>query len=249
MYSSQDDLFSVDLLEKNYNKAIDSNADVVIPDMSYYWDTPVASQNNLGIYGIGGDRTKELSGREAFVLSLDWTIHGFALYRMDIIKKIGFSNYGLSSDEYSTRMFFFNSNKIAFSDGVFYYRQDNSEAITKKWSISQLGYIETCNRLEEFAFKNGFKENEIKIIYKTLLNELIRIQLLYSRNINNITQKDRGEYIKNIKMICKINSHKIKAIEVNNFKELVKKYLCLNYWGLVFLCKNIEYRLIYNNRV
>jgi glycosyltransferase involved in cell wall biosynthesis len=234
MYSSQDDIFSADLLEKNYNRAKLCNADAVIPDLKYY-----SEDNNLlnspGIYGIKGDRKRELTGLQAFVLSLDWTIHGFVLWNIDIVRKVGFYTYGLSSDEYSTRLFFFNSKKVVFSDGIFYYRQDNPEAITKKWNIKQLDYIETCRRLESFLIKNRFSSNEISIIRKIMLNELIRIYMLF---LNNNTKLKPVEYSIAKKLIKKTyleNCDKFKSIKfAGGFsKTLISQNIIFFY----FLCK------------
>lgn len=242
MYSSQDDLFSVDLLDKTYLKAESCNADAVVPDMDYYRDdidSPIALH---GIHGIHGDRTRELSGTEAFVLSLDWTIHGFVLWNMEIVKKVGFYEYGLNSDEYTVRMFFFNSKKVVFCDGIFFYRQDNPQAITKKWNINQLDCIETCKRLELFAEENGYSKHDISKIHSMLLGEMIRVQIMFNKNKDKITIKEKTAYGNKIKNIYHENIGKIKSIEANGFKEIIKlKLTCLSYHSFKYFCKAIPF--------
>ena len=246
MYSSQDDLFSADLLEKTYSKAEYCNADAVVPDMDYYWGDNDFSIGPIGIHGIKGDRTRELSGREAFVLSLDWTIHGFVLWNMDIVKKVGFYEYGLSSDEYTTRMFFFNSKKVVFCDGTFYYRQDNPQAITKKWNVNQLDYFETCKRLEQFAVENGFSNNDISKIHGMLLSELIRVQNMFNENIEKVTIKERIEIGNKIKQTYNENICKIKLLEAIGIKQKIKnKIICSSYDLFRFWSKTSQLRKLY----
>jgi glycosyltransferase involved in cell wall biosynthesis len=228
MYSSQDDLFSPDLLEKTHARAVSTGADAVIPDMDYYRGEhgdrgePVRTP---GIHGIAGDRTLELSGPEAFGLSLDWTIHGYALWSMELVRRIGFQDYGLSSDEYSTRMFFFHCRRVVFSDGVFHARQDNPEAITKKWSISQLDYIETCRRLERFAKEQGRPPGELAVVRRTLLAELLRVQQMFDANARRLTVEERKEARRRLRRAYRENLETIRATGAVGAKQVARKWM------------------------
>src|SRR5664279_689030 len=75
------------LFRKAHHRALESNADAILPDMTWYHST---GDSPAKIGPPGGDYSTLLSGRQAFILSLDWTIHGFSLRRMELVKKLGY---------------------------------------------------------------------------------------------------------------------------------------------------------------
>jgi len=121
-YMSQDDLMSEDNLEKMYSRQQETDADCVLPDMVWYYEDKLDNKN---IIGVDGNRKIILTNRDAVILSLNWKIHGFALWKKRILKQEHFPEDSFNSDEYMTRKLLFKSNKVAFCSGVFYYRQDN----------------------------------------------------------------------------------------------------------------------------
>lgn len=128
-FLSQDDFMDYDLIEKALKKSIEQNADVVLPNMVLYYEN---KENVKALdYPIDGNYKSYLSPKEAFWLSLSWKIHGFALRRMDLVKKVGIVAEYYNSCEYCLRKSYLSANKICFADTNYYYRQDNEEAITK----------------------------------------------------------------------------------------------------------------------
>jgi len=165
MYTSQDDLMSADNLELLYQRHLETGADCVLPDMIRYFE---GVENKTGIFGVDGDRDCILSGREAFVLSLYWRIHGFMLCRAEIYKSEKFDENSFNSDEYVARKNFLLSNKVAFCRGVFFYRQDNPNAITKqKIKSFRFSYLLTQERLLKLLLDNDFEKDVVnKFKYK-----------------------------------------------------------------------------------
>ena len=129
VYSSQDDTFSADWLERMLDRAEVTGADAVLPDVVFI---DGASRQNHTLFGLHGDRSRVLTNRQAVEASLDWSIHGWALLRSSLVKSLGYATFCSSADEYSTRLFMLSANKVAFSKGIFFSRQDNPDAITKK---------------------------------------------------------------------------------------------------------------------
>jgi glycosyltransferase involved in cell wall biosynthesis len=175
-YASQDDLFSEDWLEEMFNRIQYTKADAVIPDLVFYHESNNAKDTYL--VGVRGNRDLILSNREAVTLSLDWTISGNALWNANLIKKIKYEEFGMNADEYSARVFFFNCNKIVFSKGTFYYRQDNPEAITKKLSYKTFDIPYTTFRLYKFLQANQFDQDICAKIFKQTIMELIDLNKL-----------------------------------------------------------------------
>ena len=246
MYSSQDDLFSKDLLEKGFLLGEENNADAVVPDVEFYFKEDSSKRQLQSIRGVNGDRSRVLEGREAFVLSLDWTIHGFVLWKMDVVRNVGFATYGLSSDEYTTRLFFFHSKKVVFSDGIFYYRQDNPGAITKKWNINQLDYIETFRRLNVFAVQNKMQPDEVAITNRLMLDHFIRVQVMFSNNVKKMTEEEVMRFHENIKILYSQNIGGIRSMRTNTIEQKIKKICCSNFIAFQVFSKFLQIRQKWN---
>lgn len=157
-YASQDDLFSSNLFEKMVQRQMETNADSILPDMEFYFENRV---ENKQIIGLNGNRNVELSGKLACEKSLTWTIHGFALFRSCLIKAEFFPEDAFDSDEYVTRKLFLNSNKVVFSEGIFYYRQDNSNAITKTFGKKNFYVLNTSWKLYRLVKENNFRDAKV----------------------------------------------------------------------------------------
>lgn len=188
-YSSQDDIFSLDLIKNMVSRQEETNADTVIPEMEFYFEN---KYNNAKIIGLNLDKNAVLKGKEALIQSLNWNIHGFALFRMSLIKNEFFPEDAFNSDEYITRKMFLKSNKVVFCDGTFFYRQDNSQAITKTFSKKNFYVLNTLKKSY-----NLLKQNEIEkqLIYETQFNFLrvyMRLASVYSF-YNFEFRKDKNE--------------------------------------------------------
>jgi len=153
-YSSQDDFYSEDWLEKMWRKAKETDADAVLPDLVFYHEhDPLKNRSLIGVYG---NRDVMLTNREAVILSLDWIIPGNALWKVSLIKKLGYADFGMFADEYSARVFFYHCNKVVFSGGTFYYGQDNLGAITKQPGYKRFDSPYNHFRLFQFLKENSF---------------------------------------------------------------------------------------------
>ena len=128
-FLSQDDFMDYNLIEKAVKKSVQKDADVVLPNMILYYEDK-KSEKALN-YPLDGNYNQILSSKEAFWLSLNWKIHGFALRKMKLVRKIGIVAEYYNSCEYCIRKSYLNANKICFVNSNYYYRQDNEEAITK----------------------------------------------------------------------------------------------------------------------
>lgn len=173
VYASQDDLFSSDWLEKMHARAVETGADAVLPDLVLHHPDDPASDRRIS--GLRGDRGVELSGRDAVLHSLDWTIPGNALWRASLVKFFGFADFGLNADEYTARVLFLHANKVVFSEGTFFYRQDNAEAVTKKITPKSFDYPYTQLRLYQLVNTENFAPEVIQqqaIRTVTLRNQL-----------------------------------------------------------------------------
>lgn len=179
VYSSQDDLYSPDWLEKLHSRALESGADAVIPDLELYYEN---RKSNKKIIGYKGDRSAILTGRQAFVASLDWTISGNALWPIEFLKHGGLDTFCAFADEYSARRFFLGCEKVAFCSGVFYYRQDNCHSITKKPSSKRLEEVQLGMHVYRLIIENHFDSSVHGPFAVRVLRMLIRSQAVIYRH-------------------------------------------------------------------
>lgn len=189
VYSSQDDLFSQDWLARLHQRVLATGADAVLPDVVFYHaESPGDGRK---ITGYRGDRSAILSGREAFVASLDWTISGYALWPASFLKMDGFDDFGAFADEYTVRRFFLKCRTIAFCSGVFFYRQDNAAAMTKKPSPSRLDAADTSLRLWHLILENGFGPEVHGPFAMRALRTVIRAQAMIDNTPSLVGETDR----------------------------------------------------------
>jgi glycosyltransferase involved in cell wall biosynthesis len=184
-YSSQDDIFSIDLVERMVKKQQETKADIVLPDLEYYYEN---GNNNKRIIGFNGNRNVVLTGENACEASLNWNIHGFALVKSSLLIEEVFPEDAYDSDDFITRKLFLKSNKVVFCKGIFYYRQDNLKAITKTFSKKNFYALNSILRMFYLLEENNFNKNQIiNMQFSLLLNYLkfIAIHQFYDFDSKN----------------------------------------------------------------
>jgi hypothetical protein len=173
-----------------WRKAVETNADAVLPDLVFFHENNRSKDRAL--IGVHGDRNVVLSNRDAVILSLEWKIPGNALWKASLVKRLGYADFGMFADEYSARVFFFHCNKIVFCDGIFYYRQDNPDAITRKPSYKQFDRPYNHFKLFEFLIDNHFdSEVYTKELMKAFLSLVQHKQELIANMANFSTAHQR----------------------------------------------------------
>jgi hypothetical protein len=160
VYSSQDDLFSADWLASMHERALESGADAVIPEVVLHHESDPAKDRSIA--GLAGEGQAELTGRDACLRSLDWSIPGNALWRADLVRRLGFEEFAVNADEYSVRRFFLECNKVVFSGGKFMYRQDNPQAVTKRRGAGSFEWPYTQLRLAQLLHEYGVAPNIVR---------------------------------------------------------------------------------------
>ena len=174
-YSSQDDLYSTDWLSEMYRTARESGAEATLPDMVFYRAAAVGELE--GIRGAGGVRVPRISGREAAMLSLDWKVHGFALWKTELVRATRFKDFSIFADEYTVRELFMACETVAFSGGTFFYRQDNPQAITRKRSVGTFDRPYNCVMLYRLFSENDFPQELCRRELHRALVDLVRLQM------------------------------------------------------------------------
>ena len=84
-YMSQDDTIDSNCLQILMERALELDADVVIPNMLLKYGNDKFDKWNCS-YPPNNDYNQILNGKEAFYLVIDFSINGFALIRMNLLK-------------------------------------------------------------------------------------------------------------------------------------------------------------------
>ena len=183
-YASQDDLFSNNWLSCLYYRTLETGADAVIPDMVFFYEN--CPEKNILWSDLEALKTEVITGKRAFLYSLDGTIHNFALWSRRLIDEIGYYDFGMLADEYTYRVWFLQCNKVAFSSGTFYYRYDNSEAITQKLTLRSFDAPYNNFRLWKLAVENNAPyELQERLILTSIYELLYFNELTYSARFRN----------------------------------------------------------------
>jgi hypothetical protein len=127
----------------------------------------------------------------------------------------------MNSDEFTTRALYFNSKSVAFSQGVFYYRQNNKNAITKKWNSLQLDCFETSYQLEKYVIQNGFGQDAVELIHKTILLDLVRIRLMFLKSKSKMEVSEKRHVEDLLKDIYYHNLPKFKNLQSTSPKQFI----------------------------
>ena len=90
-----------------------------------------------------------ISGKDAFVESLDYGLPGFGIWRTELIKQLGVPTDTFNGDDYMHRIWKLHCRKVAFSDARFFYRQ-NPNGILKGFKPYHYKGLVVHDRLAEF---------------------------------------------------------------------------------------------------
>lgn len=189
-----DDKFEKTLLESYFDILQEKSADIIIPDCIYYDDNDVVWKKKAP----GQDYSQLMDGKEAFGLSLDWTIHGFFCVKSELIKYIKYDTGLINGDEFTTRKLLYNAKKILFSNCHYFYRK-NSDSTTKskKNSARMFECLVTDKKIYCYALENKMPDNiKVKCANK-LVASLIWHFIDYEKSKYQYSNKEKM-FIQNI---------------------------------------------------
>lgn len=137
-FLDSDDWLSPDALEQAVLKfEEDPEYDSVLFHCKYSW-------TDAGIWRMEDYPMKAfryLIGKEAFVASLNWKIHGIYAVKTAIHLRFPYDETCHSySDDNTTRLHYISSRKVATCEGIYYYRQ-HSSSVTHQVSAHRFDYL------------------------------------------------------------------------------------------------------------
>lgn len=231
-----DDYISPDLFENVCKRAAQTDADCIIPDVMMGCNTDNAWSWNRE---KKTDLTKIITGREACAMTIPWGLHCWSFWRREIYQNTPYATFNtLNPDEYTARELLLKCNKVAFCEGIYYYRFTDS-GTSRHFSLRQYDIFSTDIAVIELLIKNDLDNATIGRARKILLyNIIVRITSVKKlpveqQHIAKNKLREAYKYFKN----CNYKMHEI------GLKGIIIKFLPYVNYGILnmaILIKNIN---------
>lgn len=233
MILGHDDCISHDLLDFVFETAKKHNTDIISPNVDMFFNDKSSRFIWNEKFNINLD--EKISGREAFLKTFPWSIHGWNFYRGDIIRKTYFPTFtSYNADEYAYRELMLKSDYVSFCNGFYRYRFVQS-SITNQISKNFFDVFITDEKLVLLSKKYNFTDLQIEnIIYEYYLDLLNRIKIL-ARNSNLHFYNEAKSMTKNGYIVFKSLKPRLR------YKRFIKK----SHFFLIYFCRFDCFLLIF----
>ena len=182
-FVDSDDWLSQDALEKVCESFRDDVDSVLFRLLYAYTD------GSMKDYQMSPFTT--MTGDEAFRASLTWQIHGCYVVRNAIHKAHPYDESQRAySDDNTTRIHYYYSRKVAFCEGIYYYRQQ-PVSVTRSVSVRRFDYLVANESLRRQLLALGASHENLRS-YETIrwLN-LVGVYMFYYLHRNELSEADR----------------------------------------------------------
>ncbi len=182
-FVDSDDWLSQDALEKVCESFRDDVDSVLFRLLYAYTD------GSMKDYQMSPFTT--MTGDEAFRASLTWQIHGCYVVRNAIHKAHPYDESQRAySDDNTTRIHYYYSRKVAFCEGVYYYRQQ-PVSVTRSVSVRRFDYLVANESMRRQLLALGASDENLRC-YETIrwLN-LVGVYMFYYLHRNELSEADR----------------------------------------------------------
>ena len=182
-FVDSDDWLSQDALEKVCESFRDDVDSVLFRLLYAYTD------GSMKDYQMSPFTT--MTGDEAFRASLTWQIHGCYVVRNAIHKAHPYDESQRAySDDNTTRIHYYYSRKVAFCEGIYYYRQQ-PVSVTRSVSVRRFDYLVANESMHRQLLALGASDENLRC-YETIrwLN-LVGVYMFYYLHRNELSEADR----------------------------------------------------------
>lgn len=216
-----DDLLSPDLLE-NYEKILSVNpVDILMPDAVCFQEKNTVIWEK---HAPGENYDLVLDGETAFVLSLDWAVHGWFCVKTELIQRVKYNPELINGDEFTTRRLYYSAEQVSFSRGQYRFRR-NQESTTQspRNQVRLYECLLTDYNIYQYAIEKSMQPETQLLCTRKLTSSLIAhtMQYLAGREAYG----ERGSYASEI---LEKTYHNIPA---SVWKKAEKKHLPLYFFS------------------
>lgn len=184
-FVDSDDWLGQDALEKvcdTFREEVDS----VLFRMLY-----VYSDGSQKDYQMAPFRT--MTGVEAFQASLTWKIHGCYVVRNSIHMAYPYDESQRAySDDNTTRIHYYYSRKVAYCEGIYYYRQQVA-SVTHKVSVRRFDFLLANESMRRQLIALGASEENLRCFETVRWLNLVGVYMFYYLHRNELSDADRQQ--------------------------------------------------------
>lgn len=225
-----DDWIEKDTFTLAINMLEENRVDIALYD-TYFWYHPnIEGQKKINKVSNGSI----ISGEEAFILSLDWSIGGLGIFKRDILLKSINVKELYNGDEVITRKLFLNSRQVGCCNGKYYYRQNNlSLTRSEIFKIKSCEIILSNIQIEKMIMEKNIKHERISRFRISNVRKLIGKIKEIIKNKEKLTLEEKTESKRIICLGIKEIKHKkiiIYLLKRLKFLKLLNLYFKLNYF-------------------
>ena len=182
-FVDSDDWLSQDALEKVCESFRD-DVDCVLFRLLYAY-----TDGSMKDYQMSPFTT--MTGDEAFRASLTWQIHGCYVVRNAIHKAHPYDESQRAySDDNTTRIHYYYSRKVAFCEGIYYYRQQ-PVSVTRSVSVRRFDYLVANESMHRQLLALGASDENLRCYETVRWLNLVGVYMFYYLHRNELSEADR----------------------------------------------------------
>ncbi len=176
VYLDADDYFSKEMLDSYYNVIMKTGAEIVTP---YAYRITDDGQILYKYEPFKNAVETIISGKEAFTLSINWEIVGWACYKKELFNNIKIDDKFFNSDELVTRILFSKAEKVGFTNQIYFYRVNENSTTLKKHNPRTYERLETTLALFDYAKEINAEKKALISISNNYLSQIIAMIKLF----------------------------------------------------------------------
>ena len=184
-FVDSDDWLGQDALEK-VSTAFREDVDSVLFRVLYAYADGRMKDYDMSLFTT-------MTGDEAFRASLTWKIHGCYVVRNSIHMAHPYDESQRAySDDNTTRIHYYYSRKVAYCEGIYYYRQQ-AASVTHKVSIRRFDFLLANESMRRQLLSLGASEDSLCCYETTRWLNLVGMYMFYYLYRNQFSPTDRRE--------------------------------------------------------
>lgn len=132
-----------------------------------------------------------LGGKEAFLMSLTWQIHGLYMVRADIHRRYPYDETcRLFSDDNTTRMHYLASRNVGRCSGIYHYRQHEAST-THKVSVLRFDYLRANESMKQQLLETKADDSILAVYENHRWLNLVGVYMFYFVHGHELSEAER----------------------------------------------------------
>ena len=133
-----------------------------------------------------------MSGKEAFLASLDWSVHGWYVTRSSFYERWPYDDTCMSySDDNTTRLHYYHSREVRFAQQARYYYFVYSQSVTQKATPRRFDYLRAVESMKNHLVALGVERKVMAFYESQRMQVLVGCYMFYHVHGHELSEEDR----------------------------------------------------------